>query len=126
VIRLLAVVLVWLVFVALTSAWGFLLIMYGSPPWPRQALVHAGYYAVQTVTTVGYGNWVPDDFIASREQFPNTVDGLTQFQLYQRELNAKIYAVKAMSIATALAGAVLFTFSVGFIVAVLVDIYRQD
>ena len=56
------------------------------------SLVEGAYYSIQTVTTVGYGNWTSDYAIMSTET---------------------IHAMKAWSLLFMLSGATLFGFIIG-------------
>ncbi len=124
--KLVLVALVWLVAITLTSGYGFLRIIYGSYPWPPEAYVHAAYYAVQTATTVGYGNWVPDELIPIREQFASTEPGRQQFLAAQGQLNKRIFQVKKMSIFAATVAGALFAFTIGAFVSWLTGFFRSE
>ena len=63
-------------------------------------------YAVQTVTTVGYGNWVPES------------------KLKDPEINRKILAVKYLSIWFMLLATPLFAFLTGLVVNLVSEVLR--
>jgi hypothetical protein len=87
--------------------------------------VHAAYYAVQSATTVGYGNWVPDESIPLREQFASTERGRQDFIVAQQLLNQRIFQVKKMSIFAVAVASALFSFTIGAFVSWLTGLLRS-
>lgn len=82
--KLLIPLLVWLLVVLVSSTIGYIRIMYGNQI-SGQSVVDGLYFSVQTVTTVGYGNWQPST-----------------------STDTQVFWVKVISIPTMLAGASLF------------------
>ena len=66
------------------------------------SLIEALNYALQTITTVGYGNWVP-----------------ASWDPHDKELQTRILYVKAVSVPFMLVGGSLFAVLVGIISNVL-------
>ena len=71
--------------------------MFG-PSITAESLIEAFNYSLQTITTVGYGNWVPASWDTSNE-----------------ELQTRILYVKAISVPFMLVGGSLFAVLVGII-----------
>lgn len=63
-----------------------------------ESLIEALNYSLQTITTVGYGNWVPASWDISKE-----------------ELQTRILYVKAISVPFMLVGGLLFAVLIGII-----------
>jgi len=71
--------------------------MFG-PHITAESLIEAFNYSLQTITTVGYGNWVPASWDTSKE-----------------ELQTRILYVKAISVPFMLVGGSLFAVLIGII-----------
>lgn len=71
--------------------------MFGSQP-TRDSLIETLNYAIQTITTVGYGNWVP-----------------TGWDINNIEIQNQILYVKAISVPFMLVGGALFAVLIGII-----------
>ena len=78
-----------------TAAYHWL--MFG-PHITAESLIEAFNYSLQTITTVGYGNWVPASWDTSKE-----------------ELQTRILYVKAISVPFMLVGGSLFAVLIGII-----------
>ena len=78
-----------------TAAYHWL--MFG-PNISRESLIEALNYSLQTITTVGYGNWVPAGWDITKE-----------------ELQTRILYVKAISIPFMFVGGSLFVVLIGII-----------
>lgn len=78
-----------------TAAYHWL--MFG-PNVTAESLIEALNYSLQTITTVGYGNWVPAAWDTSKE-----------------ELQTRILYVKAISVPFMLVGGSLFAVLIGII-----------
>jgi hypothetical protein len=83
-----------------TAAYHWL--MFGTSVSPESS-IEASNYAVQTITTVGYGNWVPASWDPGND----------------KELQTRILYVKAVSVPFMLVGGSLFAVLVGIISNVL-------
>ncbi len=80
---------------------GYRWLMFGWTLSP-ESLIEDLNYSLQTVTTVGYGNWVP-----------------AGWDLTQGEVQARILRVKALSIPFVLVGGSLFAVLVGIVSTIL-------
>ncbi len=68
----------------------------------REPLIEAANYAIQTVATVGYGNWVPPKVERAAQQ-------------QDKDAQDKILSMKAYSLIFMLAGGALFAATVGVV-----------
>ena len=87
--------------VLIVSTYSYVHVMYDDV-FTRESLVEASSFAVQTVTTVGYGNW----------EHPARGDRLNQGQ--------RILTLRAMSVGFMLLGATFYVLVTGVVVASLV------
>lgn len=102
------ILLIALFIVTLAAMGVHLSIMEGALTFERRPVIEAANYAVQTVTTVGYGNWVPPSVEqAAQHQDANAQD--------------KILRMKGFSVVFMLAGGALFAASVGVINELALD-----
>lgn len=72
-------------------------VMFGLSP-TRDSLIETLNYSLQTITTVGYGNWVP-----------------AGWDIKEAELQSRILYVKAISVPFTLVGGALFAVLIGII-----------
>ena len=91
--RLLIALIALVVTVVLVSAMAYVGIMFYGESARGEAWVEAFNYSIQTVTTVGYGNWENPRVLSS---------------LAPRDRELRIFATKAMSIPVMLFGALFF------------------
>lgn len=96
-VYLLAAVLTTTVAVSLVCAAAYHLVMFGSGLTP-ESLTETLNYALQTITTVGYGNWVP-----------------AGWTIQDTEIQRRILYVKAISVPFMLVGGTLFAILVGIV-----------
>ena len=94
---LVSAILISLVVFAFLSTAAYHWLMFG-PNVTADSLIEALNYSLQTITTVGYGNWVPAAWDTSRE-----------------ELQTRILYVKAISVPFMLVGGSLFAVLIGII-----------
>ena len=71
----------------------------GEKRFSEAALIEGAYYSMQTITTVGYGNWVP-----------------TNLEEKKDKIDAKILNIKLISVPFMFFGAALFATLVGLVV----------
>lgn len=90
--RLLAALIVLVATIVLVSSLAFIAVMFNGEP-TRGAWVEALNFSIQTVTTVGYGNW--DQPRVFSERVP-------------QDWELRIFATKTMSLPVMLFGALIF------------------
>ena len=78
--------------------------------WNNESRVEAMYYSAQTVTAVGYGNWVPESKSSDPEK-----------RGYDARLRERIMDVKAMSFWFMLATAPVFSLIIGIAAGLIVE-----
>ena len=108
--RRLAALILLVGLVAVVSTVGYVEIMFDRQwkcdlwrVWACESLVEGAYFSLQTVTTVGYGNWEP----AKSSTWPPAVR------------NGKVLRLKRFSLLVMAIGATLFPASIGVAVTIL-------
>ena len=85
----------WLVVLMVIFSAAYVIVMFDGKPGP-EGLIEALNYSAQTITTVGYGNWVP-----------------SWWDLDKPELRSRVLRMKLLSVPFALFGATFFGLAIG-------------